>query len=102
MEKMEKIVEIKKEQDIILGDIETGVDKLHEHAVYIKDELELQSKIIDDLHTKTLKVDVKLNTANKDIKYIINKQKPLWGCYALCFTLIAVVAIVLYTMITKK
>lgn len=98
---MDQIKQSRKEQDKILNDIENGIDTLSNHAHNIKDELELQSKIIDDMKTKMDENGIKIDSTNTNLTNL-RKRYPNCVCYILCIFILIIIGMILYLLIRKN
>lgn len=97
---MDQIKQSRNEQTVILDDIEKGIDVLTNHANNIKDELELQSKIIDDISSKMNKDSNKISETNNSLANLLRKY-PNCYCYIVCTFLLIIIGIILYFLIKK-
>lgn len=101
-QQLKVISEKRKEQDVILDEIDSGISELLEISYKIKDELDLQGKMIDDLNEKTDKVEIKVDGSVNRVKNISRMTgRSSYILYFICIVLIIIVGIVMYNMIGR-
>lgn len=101
-QQLKVIGEKRKEQDKILDEIDSGISDLLEMSYKIKDELDLQGKMIDDLNEKTDKVEIKIDNSVNRVKNISKMTgKSSYMLYFICIALITIVGIIMYNIIRR-
>lgn len=101
-DKLAAIRETVRQQDEIIVKIDNGVNELHEQAVKIQDELELQRRMIDDIAKKTDAVGGKMDSIGTRVGTVLREQRktPL-VCYGICLFIAFVIGITIYLMVSR-
>lgn len=102
-DKLARIQETVREQDEILVKIDNGIEELHEQAIKIQDELQLQARIIDDIGKKTDNVGAKMDSARTSLSNVLHKQRnSSILCYSICLFIAFILGITLYIMLSRR
>jgi len=102
---MAQITAVRAVQDALLEEIEKGVDELKDAADKIHDELQLQSKMIDDLDKHTDRAQSKMDAVNTrltDVMRIANDRSSNFCVYAICIVILLAVGVIIYNMLMKR
>jgi len=102
------ISENSEQQKLIIGEQDVALDDLHDHIQVIKDmsynigdELENQSKIINEVEYRAEGLDTKLKATQKRLNALIKKTKG-YISYCVIGLLLIVLVILLYFLIKNK
>jgi hypothetical protein len=89
--------------DKALDRIGSAVTRLHDQALGIKQELKIQSNLIDDTERKIDNVSTKMLGLNKKLKHTIKQvDQDKMCCYFLCFIILLGIAGGIYFVLEKK
>jgi len=84
-------LQIKRDQEQVLGKLDSGLTTLKEMARTIDDELEGQNKLLDDIDTQTDKAQSQMDQAIKQVEKLLGTSNSCQLCTIFSLVIILVI-----------